>query len=230
MLIRTPLLGQGPTYDLKVGIMIKDALQQLKVALAVLVLLTVITGLLYPLAIFGFAQLFFPWKANGSMIEKNGTFVGSVLIGQDFSNSGYFWGRPSATTPFPYNAEASSGSNSGPSNPAFLLSVQERVSHLQQKSEAQPNERVPQALIPVDLITASGSGLDPEISPYAAYYQVHRIANVRKIDELQVRELIKSQIQKRAFGFLGEPRINVLQLNLALDNLRKDHGRETSNP
>lgn len=203
--------------------MMKDTIQQLKIALTVLALLTVITGLLYPLAILGFAQLFFPWKANGSMIEKNGTFVGSVFIGQYFSNPGYFWGRPSATTPFPYNAEASSGSNSGPSNPAFLFSVQERVRHLQKETD-------PQALIPVDLVTASGSGLDPEISPHAAYYQVPRIANFRKIDEQQVRTLIKDQIQQRAFGFLGEPRINVLQLNLALDNLRNGHGRETSNP
>lgn len=199
--------------------MMNDAIKQLKTALILLVVLTCITGLLYPLVITGFAQIFFPWQANGSILRQHGKPVGSVLIGQSFLNPGYFWGRPSATAPFPYNAEASSGSNSGPSNPDFIAAVKERVSRLKETSTQ------PIALIPVDLVTASGSGLDPEISPAAALYQVPRIAKYRQIDEQVVRQLISIQLKKRQFSLLGEPRINVLQLNLALSNLRERDDR-----
>ena len=194
--------------------MFKEMVSQLKTAFILLILLTIITGLLYPLAVTALAQLFFPWEANGSIIESDGKKIGSLLIGQDFSSPMYFWSRPSATAPFPYNGEASSGSNSGPSNPDFLALVQERVSYLK---NSDPNN---QQLIPVDLVTASGSGLDPEISPFAAFYQVSRIANARSIPEKQIHALVESQIQKRTFDLFGEPRINVLQLNIALDGLK----------
>lgn len=203
--------------------MIKDAIKQLKTALMLLLVMTCITGLLYPLVITGFAQLFFPWQANGSILSQNGKSVGSVFIGQSFLNPGYFWGRPSATMPFPYNAEASSGSNIALSNPAFIAAVKERVSRLKETSTQ------PIALIPVDLVTASGSGLDPEITPAAALYQVPRIAKYRHIDEQAVRQLIAAQCKKRDFSLLGEPRINVLQLNLALNNLRERDDRKTPN-
>jgi K+-transporting ATPase ATPase C chain len=194
--------------------MFKIAIHQLKIAFILLVLLTVLTGLLYPLMMTGIAQLLFPKQANGSFIEKNGKVVGSLLIGQSFTDPSYFWSRPSATSPFPYNGESSSGSNMGPSNPDFLTTVKDRIASLRQ-SDSQKNH-----LIPVDLVTASGSGLDPEISPLAAFYQVPRIAKMRHISEKDLQLFIQNFIQQRTFGILGEPRINVLQLNLALDDLK----------
>ncbi len=194
--------------------MFKEAISQMKTAFILLVLLTMLTGLLYPLAVTALAQFFFPWQANGSLLERNGKKIGSLLIGQNFSSPIYFWGRPSATHPFPYNGEASSGSNSGPSNLDFLATVQERVSSLKEL-DLENNQ-----LIPVDLVTASGSGLDPDISPFAAFYQVSRIASARHIPKEEVYALIERQIIKRTFILLGEPRVNVLQLNLALDNFK----------
>jgi potassium-transporting ATPase KdpC subunit len=184
---------------------------QLRPALVSLLLLTLLTGLIYPLAVTGIAQVVFPYQANGSVIMSNGQKSGSELIGQDFSDPRYFWGRLSATGPVPYNAAASSGSNLGPTNPALLSAVQARVDALH---AADPDN---QALIPVDLVTASASGLDPHISPAAAEYQVQRVANVRQLPVEQVRQLVAQHTQGRQLGFLGEARVNVLQLNLALD-------------
>ncbi len=193
--------------------MFKDALNQMKTAFIALVFLTVLTGFIYPLAVTAIAQLCFPWQANGSLIEQKGKTIGSVLIGQHFSSPNYFWGRPSATAPYPYNGEASSGSNSGPSNPDFLATVRERVEQL--KKWGGGNNK----FVPVDLVTASGSGLDPEISPMAAFYQVPRVAQSRNRSEMDVIALIERQINRRTFELLGEPRVNVLQLNIALDHL-----------
>ena len=203
--------------------MVKELIGQMRAALVLLLLMSILTGLLYPLGITAFAQLFFPWKANGSLIELNGTKIGSMWIGQSFTTLPYFWGRPSATSTFTYNGEASSGSNSGPSNLAFIASVAARVHHIKQWSVQ--DEGVP---VPVDLVTASASGLDPEISPFAAYYQVPRVAKARHIDEETLRELIGRLIQRRTLGVLGEPRVNVLQLNLALDDLRNNHEKKSS--
>jgi potassium-transporting ATPase KdpC subunit len=183
-------------------------------ALMVFVMLTVVTGLLYPLLITGLAQAFFPYQANGSLVVKDGKAIGSRLIGQNFSDPKYFWGRPSATGPMPYNAANSAGSNLGPTNPAQLDAVRGRIAALK---AAGP---VPAGPIPVDLVTASGSGLDPDISPAAADYQVLRIAAVRKLSIGQVRALVEHHIAGRQWGILGEPRVNVLRLNLALDQLK----------
>ncbi len=193
--------------------MLTDAIKQLKTAIIMLIIFTLLTGLIYPGLVTGLAQLLFPWQANGSMLVQNGKRLGSVLIGQSFTDPKYFWGRPSATTPYPYNAELSTGSNLGPSNPDFLKTVKERVAALQ-KSNPQN-----QVKVPVDLVTASGSGLDPDISPYGAYYQAPHIALARQIPEAQVYALIQKNIQRRIFGIFGEPRVNVLELNLALDNI-----------
>ena len=192
--------------------MIKETVIQLKTAFILLVLLTILTGFFYPLIVTALAQIFFPWQANGSIIEQNGKRIGSIHIGQAFSSPHYFWGRPSATTPFPYNGAASSGSNSGPSNVDFLATVEERVNYLK-KVGGQIDQ-----LVPVDLVTASGSGLDPEISPTAAFYQIPRIAKMRNVAEKDIESLVIQQIMRRTFNVLGEPRINVLQLNLAMDN------------
>jgi K+-transporting ATPase ATPase C chain len=186
---------------------------QIKTALLLLFVLTVITGALYPLAVTGIAQVIFPEKANGSLILQDGQPVGSALIGQPFDDPKYFWGRPSATGPFPYNAAASSGSNLGPTNDALLKAVQDRVAAL--KAADQGNS----APVPADLVTASGSGLDPHISPAAAEYQVHRVSKVRGLDEARVRDLVVSFTEGRQLGLLGEPRVNVVRLNLALDEL-----------
>jgi K+-transporting ATPase ATPase C chain len=188
-------------------------LRQIKIALIMLGIFTVITGIIYPLFITGLAQAFFHRQANGSMIEENGTIVGSELIGQPFSHPKYFWGRLSATTPFPYNAAASSGSNYGPANPALLAAVRARIDALK---AVDPDNNLP---IPVDLITASGSGLDPHISVAAAQYQVARVARYRGLSEAQVSTLVDEFTQGRQLGILGEPRVNVLELNLALDAL-----------
>jgi K+-transporting ATPase ATPase C chain len=180
-------------------------------------LLTLITGLVYPLLVTGVAQLIFPFRANGSILVRDGRAVGSELIGQAFDDPRYFWGRLSATGDFPYNAfnaetlTGSSGSNYGPLNPALLDAVRARVEALR---AADPGNTTP---IPVDLVTASGSGLDPHISVAAALYQVPRVARERGVSEDQVRALVEEYTQGRQFGFLGEPRVNVLLLNLALD-------------
>jgi K+-transporting ATPase ATPase C chain len=184
---------------------------QLRPALVSLVALTLITGLLYPLVVTGIAQVLFPRQANGSLILIDGKPVGSSLIGQPFDAPKYFWGRPSATSPFPYNAAASSGSNLGPTNDALIKAVQARIDALK---TADPDNPLP---LPVDLVTASGSGLDPHISPVAAEYQIRRIARVRGLDETDVRRLVAQHTEGRQFGVLGEPRVNVLELNLALD-------------
>lgn len=187
---------------------------QLRPALMTLLLLTIITGLLYPLALTGVAQALFPRQANGSLIVQNGQVLGSSLIGQPFDDLKYFWSRPSATSPFPYNAAASGGSNLGPTNPALIKAVQDRVATL---TAADPDNPVP---IPVDLITASGSGLDPHLSPAAADYQVRRVARARAMDEDVVRRLVAEHTEGRQWGVLGEPRVNVLLVNLALDRHR----------
>jgi K+-transporting ATPase ATPase C chain len=189
-------------------------LRQLKIALVLLGIFTVITGIIYPLFVTGIAQAFFHRQANGSLIEGNGANVGSELIGQPFSDPKYFWGRLSATAPFPYNAAASSGSNYGPSNPAFLDAVQARIDALK---AVDPDNNQP---IPVDLVTFSASGLDPDISVAAANYQIPRVARYRGLSEEQVSALVSKYTEGRQFGILGEPRINVLQLNLGLDALR----------
>ena len=188
-------------------------MDQLKPALIVLVLLSLVTGVAYPLIVTGIAQAVFPSQANGSLILRDGKPVGSSLIGQPFDDPGYFWGRLSATAPFAYNAGASSGSNLGPINPALHAAAKGRIDTLR---EADPGNQAP---IPVDLVTASGSGLDPDISPAAAFYQVPRVARARHLDEQRVRELVHTHIRHRQLGLLGEPRINVLRLNLALDGM-----------
>ncbi len=182
-------------------------------AVMFLVLLTVLTGLIYPVVVTGIAQVVFPRQANGSLIVKDGKAVGSELIGQHFDDPKYFLGRPSATSPFPDNAGASAGSNLGPTNPALKKTVQDRIDALQ---AVDPDNKAP---IPVDLVTASGSGLDPHISPAAALYQVHRVAKVRGKNEEALRQLVEKYTEGRQFGFLGEPGVNVLKLNLALDSL-----------
>ncbi|MDD4136609.1 MAG: potassium-transporting ATPase subunit KdpA [Methanoregula sp.] len=188
---------------------------QLRPALALFCLLTLVTGIFYPLLITGIAQLAFPTQANGNLIVHDGNVAGSALIGQPFSSSHYFWGRPSATSPVPDNAGLSSGSNLGPSNPALAGAVKARVAALH---AADPANTLP---VPVDLVTASGSGLDPDISPAAAYYQVPRVARERKLSEAAVNSLVTGHIEPRQFGIFGEPRVNVLNLNLALDDLAR---------
>jgi potassium-transporting ATPase KdpC subunit len=189
-------------------------LRQLKIALIFLGIFTVITGIIYPLFVTGIAQAFFHRQANGSLIEENGANVGSELIGQPFSDPKYFWGRLSATTPFSYNAAASSGSNYGPSNPALREAVQARIDALK---AVDPDNNEP---IPVDLVTFSASGLDPDISVAAADYQVPRVARYCGLSEEQVKELVNQFTEGRQFGILGEPRVNVLKLNLALDAVK----------
>jgi K+-transporting ATPase ATPase C chain len=193
---------------------------QLRPAFFMLLIFTIITGVIYPLAVTGIAQVLFPSQANGSLIMVNGKAVGSELIGQQFDDPKYFWGRISATGTFAYNAfnaenlTASSGSNYGPLNPALIDMVQARIDALK---AADPNNTLP---IPVDLVTASGSGLDPHISVAAAVYQLHRVASARGLSEAEVQSLMEQYTEGRQFGFLGEPRVNVLKLNLALDRLK----------
>ncbi|HTJ83552.1 MAG TPA: potassium-transporting ATPase subunit KdpC, partial [Polyangiaceae bacterium] len=175
--------------------------------------LTLLTGLAYPLAVTGVARTAFPRQSAGSVIEREGKAVGSELIGQAWTSPGYFWGRASATSAKPYDGAASSGSNLGPNNPALAQAVSDRIAALR---AADPGNEAP---VPVDLVTASGSGLDPHISPAAAYYQVGRVARARGLPEERVKALVTESIEGRTFGLLGEPRVNVLRLNLALDDL-----------
>lgn len=179
-----------------------------------LLLFTILTGIVYPLFVTGIGWVFFPFQTNGSLIIKKGKPVGSLLIGQPFSGPGYFRGRPSSTKPFPYNAASSSGSNLSQGNPALLEAVSERISAMR---SADP---LNQQNIPVDLVTSSASGLDPHIGPAAAEYQVPRIAKTRGINEEDVRAIVLSCTSGRLFGILGEPRVNVLCLNIALDELQ----------
>jgi potassium-transporting ATPase KdpC subunit len=176
--------------------------------------LTIITGLAYPLAMTGVGQVLFHDKANGSLIVKNGQVAGSRLIGQFTEEPKYFWGRLSATGDYPTNASSSGGSNLAPSNPDLKKAADQRIQALR---KADPSSTTP---VPADLVTASGSGLDPDITPAAAGYQVRRVAKVRGLTESAVRELVQKHTESRAFGVLGEPRVNVLELNLALDELR----------
>lgn len=187
----------------------------LRPALSLFVLLSAVTGLAYPLAVTGIAGAVFPEQAAGSLIFKDGKPVGSRLIGQPFSDPGHFWGRPSATAPQPYNAAASSGSNQGPLNPALEDAVKGRIAALR---AADPGNG---ASIPADLVTASGSGLDPHISPAAALWQLGRVARARGLPEAQLRALVDAHTEGRQWGVLGEPRVNVLTLNLALDALKR---------
>ncbi|CAN7528532.1 potassium-transporting ATPase subunit KdpC [Variovorax paradoxus] len=180
-------------------------------ALVLFALLSALTGLAYPLAVTGAAKALFPSQAAGSLVVQGGTTVGSSLIGQNFSDPKHFWGRPSATAPQPYNAIASGGSNLGPLNPALADAVKQRIEALR---AADPGNA---AAVPVDLVTASASGLDPDISPAAAHYQAQRVARLRGLPPEQVNALIASHTQAPLWGWLGEPRVNVLALNLALD-------------
>ena len=197
-------------------------LREIRPAIVVLAALTLITGLAYPLAMTGIAQVLFPYQANGSLIERNGTVVGSALIGQEFDSDKYFHGRLSATTapdpkdptktvPVPYNADNSGGSNLGPSNKALIERVKDDMAKLQKENPDMP--------VPIDLVTTSASGLDPDISPAAAVFQVPRIAKARNLPEDRVRKVVDDNTEGRFLGLLGEPRVNVLLLNLALDRL-----------
>lgn len=189
--------------------------KQLRPIVTMLLLMTLITGVIYPLVVTGAAQLLFPARANGSLVERDGHAVGSSLIGQSFTDPKYFWGRPSATTPMANNGSASTGSNLGPTNSALTDAVKQRMDALR---TADPGNN---AEIPSDLVTASGSGLDPDITPAAAQYQLARVARARGLSEEQVRGLVAAASSGRQLGVLGEPRVNVLQLNLALDSLQK---------
>jgi potassium-transporting ATPase KdpC subunit len=186
-------------------------LTHVRAAIVSLVLFTALTGVAYPVLVTAITQLILPYQANGSLIVTDGKVAGSMLIGQPFDDPKYFWSRPSATSPFAYNAGSSGASNLSPTNADLIKAVQGRVDALR---AADPGNIAP---VPVDLVTASGSGLDPHISPAAALYQVGRVARVRKLDEAVVRNLVGRYTEGRLFGLLGEPRVNVLRLNLALD-------------
>lgn len=197
-------------------------MQHIRPAIVMIVLMTLLTGIAYPFAVTGMAQLLFPWQANGSLIERNGKVVGSAVIGQNFSSAKYFHGRPSATTdtdpndatktiPAPYNAANSGGSNLGPTSKALIDRVKADSEQLAAENPGQP--------VPVDLVTTSASGLDPDITPAAALFQVPRVAKERNLPEERVRQLVADNTTGRALGIIGEPHVNVLQLNLALDDL-----------
>ncbi|MGJ0483794.1 MAG: potassium-transporting ATPase subunit KdpC [Methylomicrobium sp.] len=191
----------------------------IKPAIMMLLIWTVLTGMFYPALVTGLAQVFFPEQAKGSILrDKHDKAIGSALIGQPFRGIQYFWGRPSATIPYPYNAGASGGSNLGPTNPALTEAVKARIETLR---TADPDNK---ASIPIDLITASASGLDPHISPAAALYQIPRVAKARHLDPKKLENIVQSYTEGRQWGFLGEPRVNVLTLNLALDAIQKRTG------
>jgi len=189
-------------------------LKELRPALVMLIVMTALAGALYPLIVTGIAQVVFQRQANGSLLQRAGKPAGSELIGQPFGAPKYFWSRPSATSPYPYNAASSSGSNQGPLNPALTEAVAARIKALR---DADPGNTAP---VPADLVTASASGLDPHISPAAAEYQVARVAKARNLGPENVRALVAEATEGRQLGFLGEPRVNVLKLNFALDALR----------
>jgi potassium-transporting ATPase KdpC subunit len=185
-----------------------------RTAVLMLAVLTIVTGVIYPLAVTALAQAIFPGQANGSLLVSEGKTLGSILIGQAFDDPRYFWSRPSATSPFPYNAAASSGSNRGPTSRVLREAVTRRIQALR---AADPANSAP---VPVDLVTASASGLDPHITPAAALYQAGRVARARQLDEALVRALVARHVEGRQWGLFGEPRVNVLALNLALDGVR----------
>jgi K+-transporting ATPase ATPase C chain len=193
-------------------------LTQFRPALVSLAVFTAVTGVIYPLVVTVIGLIAFPHQAHGSLIVRDGKVVGSELIGQSFDQPGYFWGRPSATAPFPYNAGASTGSNLGPTNPALTDAITARVKALRDSGVD------PQTPVPVDLVTASGSGLDPHISPAAALFQVERVAKARNRSVDEVKHLVQQHTESRTFGVLGERRVNVLKLNLALDQSSKTAG------
>jgi potassium-transporting ATPase KdpC subunit len=195
-------------------------LKNLHTAIVTLALLTILTGLFYPLTVTGIAQLIFPFKANGSIMKKDGQAIGSELIGQPFDNPKYFWSRPSATSPYAYHGGSSTGSNYGPLNPALFDIVKKRVHDLK------ASDSLKHQPIPVDLVTASSSGLDPHISMAAALYQVPRVAHYRGLSEERIRSVVNQYTEGRQLGFLGEPRVNVLKLNLAMDELQNPRGRK----
>jgi K+-transporting ATPase ATPase C chain len=195
--------------------MLTEIARELRPAAVVFLMLTIVTGVIYPFAVTGISAVLFPDAARGSLIEKDGQWIGSRLIGQPFEHPGYFWGRPSATGPYSYNAGASSGSNLGPLNEALQTAVRDRVASLKSADPEQSDAP------PIDLVTASGSGLDPHISPAAAFYQAGRVAKARNLSKDRVEELVRQHVEPRTLGLLGEPRVNVLVLNLALDELSR---------
>lgn len=200
--------------------MFKELKAHFRPALTLLLVLTVVTGAAYPLLFTAVAQMLFPNRANGSIITKNGEAIGSELIGQQFRDPAHFWGRPSATAGQPYNAASSSGSNLGPGNPALAEQLGVRIAEMRKANGDGP--------VPAELVFASGSGLDPHISPAAALYQVPRVAKATGLDEDAVTGLVEKYTEPRQLGILGEPRVNVLKLNLALDELRGSSGTRTS--
>lgn len=187
-------------------------LSKIRPAIMLLGWMSLLLGILYPLLITGIGQLLFPWQANGSLMAVEEKVIGSILVGQYFSDPKYFWGRVSATSPYPYNAKASSGSNLGPSNPLLLQKIKAQIALYQKHHSTH-------SLIPIDLVTSSASGLDPEISPLSAYYQIARIAKARNLPEKVLEDMIATETKGRLFGLLGEPRVNVLELNLQLDQI-----------
>ncbi len=189
-------------------------MRELRPSLTIFLILTLVTGLIYPMIVTGISKMIFPSQANGSLIHNGNHIAGSELVGQSFTDAKYFWGRPSATSPQAYNAAASSGSNQGPTNPALIDAIKGRIEALH---TADPDNKLP---IPVDLVTASGSGLDPNISPAAAQYQLKRVARVRGLPEEKVRDLVTKHTSDRQLGILGEPRVHVLRLNIELDRLK----------
>jgi K+-transporting ATPase ATPase C chain len=187
---------------------------QLKTAILIFIVFTIITGLIYPLFITGISQILFSKKADGSLIYKNGKCIGSKLIGQKFTNPKYFWGRPSATVSFPYNASASGGSNLGPLNPKLISEVKKRINQIRKADPSNKNS------IPVDLVTSSASGLDPDISIAAAYYQIPRVAQARGLPTKTVKSIVKKYTTRPLFGIIGYPVVNILEVNLALNKIR----------